>query len=54
VYGLYLVRALIVSGSARDVLLVTADAYSKWIHLVTAEGAPSSSDSGLDSRGVPV
>jgi 3-oxoacyl-[acyl-carrier-protein] synthase III len=54
VYGTNLARALIVSGPARHVLLVTADAHSKWIHLVTAEGALSSSDSGLDSRGVTV
>lgn len=32
VYGLYLARALIHSGSARQVLLVTAETYSKWIN----------------------
>lgn len=32
VYGLYLAKALIVSGSAEQVLLVTAETYSKWIH----------------------
>jgi 3-oxoacyl-[acyl-carrier-protein] synthase-3 len=32
VYGLYLARSLVQSGSARHVLLVTADTYSKWMH----------------------
>ncbi len=32
VYGLWLARALVVSGSARTVLLVTAETYSKFIH----------------------
>lgn len=32
VYGLYLANALVASGSAKQVLLVTADTYSKWIH----------------------
>ena len=32
VYGLYLANALVTSGSARQVLLVTAETYSKWIH----------------------
>ena len=32
VYGLYLANALVVSGSARQVLLVTAETYSKWMH----------------------
>jgi 3-oxoacyl-[acyl-carrier-protein] synthase III len=32
IYGLYLARALVESGSARHVLLVTADTYSRWMH----------------------
>lgn len=32
VYGLWLARALVASGSARTVLLVTAETYSKFIH----------------------
>jgi 3-oxoacyl-[acyl-carrier-protein] synthase-3 len=32
IYGLFLSKALIVSGSARNVLLVTAETYSKWMH----------------------
>ena len=32
VYGLYLAKALIESGAARRVLLVTAETYSKWMH----------------------
>lgn len=32
VYGLYLADALIRAGSARRVLLVTAETYSKWMH----------------------
>jgi len=32
VYGLWLSRALVASGSARNVLLVTAETYSKFIH----------------------
>lgn len=32
VYGLWLARALVTSGSARNVLLVTAETYSKFIH----------------------
>ena len=32
VYGLYLAKALIQSESAQQVLLVTAETYSKWIH----------------------
>jgi 3-oxoacyl-[acyl-carrier-protein] synthase-3 len=32
IYGLFLAKALIVSGSARNVLLVTAETYSKWMH----------------------
>ena len=32
VYGLYLARALVMSGSARHVLLVTADTYSRWMN----------------------
>lgn len=31
-YGLYLAKALIESGSAEQVLLVTAETYSRWIH----------------------
>jgi 3-oxoacyl-[acyl-carrier-protein] synthase-3 len=31
VYGLWLAKALIVSNSARSVLLVTADTYSRWV-----------------------
>ena len=32
VYGLYLAKALIASGAAQRVLLVTAETYSKWMH----------------------
>jgi 3-oxoacyl-[acyl-carrier-protein] synthase III len=32
VYGLWLANALVTSGSAKQVLLVTADTYSKWMH----------------------
>ena len=32
VYGLFLAKALIGSGLARNVLLVTAETYSKWMH----------------------
>jgi 3-oxoacyl-[acyl-carrier-protein] synthase-3 len=32
VYGLYLAKALVQSESARHVLLITAETYSKWIH----------------------
>lgn len=32
VYGLHLARALVISGSARSVLLLTAETYSKYIH----------------------
>ncbi len=32
IYGLYLAKALIVSGAARRLLLVTAETYSKWMH----------------------
>ena len=32
IYGLYLANALIVSGAAGQVLLVTAETYSKWVH----------------------
>lgn len=32
IYGLFLAKALIVSGSAQSVLLVTAETYSKWMH----------------------
>jgi 3-oxoacyl-[acyl-carrier-protein] synthase III len=32
VYGLYLAKALIASGEAKNVLLVTAETYSKYIH----------------------
>ena len=32
IYGLYLAKALIGSGAARRVLLVTAETYSKWMH----------------------
>jgi len=32
IYGLYLAKGLIGAGLARQVLLVTADAYSKWMH----------------------
>ena len=32
IYGLFLARALVVSGSARHVLLVTSDTYSTWSH----------------------
>ena len=32
VYGLYLANALLASGSARQVLFVTAETYSKWMH----------------------
>jgi 3-oxoacyl-[acyl-carrier-protein] synthase-3 len=32
VYGLHFANALVTSGSAKQVLLVTADTYSKWIH----------------------
>jgi 3-oxoacyl-[acyl-carrier-protein] synthase III len=32
IYGLYLARALVLSGSAQHVLLVTSETYSKWIH----------------------
>lgn len=32
VYGLYLAKALVTSGMARKVLLVTSETYSKWIH----------------------
>lgn len=32
IYGLYLAKALVQSGAASRVLLVTADTYSKWIH----------------------
>ncbi len=32
IYGLYLARALIESGTAHRVLLVTAETYSKWTH----------------------
>ena len=32
VYGLYLAGALVRSGAARHVLLVTAETYSKWMH----------------------
>ena len=33
IYGLYLARALVTSGSAKRVLLVTAETYSKWMHM---------------------
>lgn len=32
IYGLYLAKALVQSGAAKHVLLVTAETYSKWIH----------------------
>ena len=32
VYGLYLANALVQSGAAENVLLVTSETYSKWIH----------------------
>lgn len=32
VYGLYLANALVASSSANQVLIVTADTYSKWMH----------------------
>jgi len=32
IYGLYLAKALVTSGSANRVLLVTAETYSKWMH----------------------
>lgn len=32
IYGLSLARSLILSGDARNVLLITAETYSKWIH----------------------
>lgn len=32
IYGLYLAKALVESGAAKHVLLVTAETYSKWIH----------------------
>lgn len=32
IYGLYLSKALVVSGAAEQVLLVTSETYSKWIH----------------------
>jgi 3-oxoacyl-[acyl-carrier-protein] synthase-3 len=32
IYGLYMAKALVHSGMARQVLLVTADTYSKWMH----------------------
>ena len=32
VYGLFLANALLASGSARQVLLITAETYSKWMH----------------------
>ena len=33
IYGLYLSKALVQSGAAKHVLLVTAETYSKWIHV---------------------
>lgn len=32
IYGLFLARALIISGSAKHILLVTSETYSKWMH----------------------
>ena len=32
IYGLYLAKALVQSGAAEHVLLVTAETYSKWLH----------------------
>jgi 3-oxoacyl-[acyl-carrier-protein] synthase-3 len=32
IYGLYIAKALVVSGMAKNILLVTSETYSKWIH----------------------
>ena len=32
IYGLYIAKALVASGMAKNLLLVTSETYSKWIH----------------------